>query len=175
MYCNYCDAEFIVAPLSRSVYETPWETEPTEKVFCDENCEEDYLYGGDYSYFTCESCEREICSQNPENGWHIQYRDRGDGTVLCLQCYKKEIKANGVSLETLRQGIIPGMFLNTEELIDEGWEEVSIEYVSEEQNVKNILQKVLTLDKEGYICIIDYERLSICGSEGTITLYKRRK
>lgn len=55
-----------------------------------------------------DSCDREICEQNPSNGWHIQYRDY-DGDRLCLRCYKDLILENGIDREKLEDGKIPGM------------------------------------------------------------------
>jgi len=60
--------------LSREVWERPFDDEPVVKHFCDENCEDLYLYGGGFAYFYCDDCNREVCEQNPSNGWHRQLR-----------------------------------------------------------------------------------------------------
>ena len=45
---------------TRYVYETPWDDQEAEKPFCSEECAEIYLYEGDFSYFWCEPCQRDI-------------------------------------------------------------------------------------------------------------------
>ena len=73
--CSNCGDGLARRSFTRYVFETPWDNEEVEKRFCSEDCEVAYLYEDDFAYFTCHRCEREICEQNPRNGWHIQYRD----------------------------------------------------------------------------------------------------
>jgi len=123
--CDCCWERFARGRFTHYVYETPWDEEETEKHFCSEECEEAYLYTGDFSYFLCERCLREICSQNPSNGWHIQYREY-DGEIICLKCYQEAILKDGVEREKLEKGIIPGMFFSWDnrEAKEAGYREV---------------------------------------------------
>jgi hypothetical protein len=57
--CESCLGRSARGSFTRYVFETPWDEEETEKHFCSEECETTYLYGGDFSYFTCGECERE--------------------------------------------------------------------------------------------------------------------
>ena len=79
----------------------------------------------DFAYFTCHKCEREICEQNPKQGYHLQYRDY-DGQMTCLKCYQDLIIENGVEREKLEEGFIPGMFFSfgNPEPLEAGYREV---------------------------------------------------
>jgi hypothetical protein len=157
------------------VYETPWEDEPTLKHFCSEECQEAYLYGGDFAYFTCDICGREVCQQNPSNGWMVQYRYEDD-MMYCLKCYEEEILANGHREEIFKRGQIPGMFLNDSDLINAGYEEVKHfenRFINNPVNAKPVIDKALELINNGFKIVVNYERMAIGGLEGYVTLWAK--
>jgi len=156
------------------VYETPWDDIEVEKNFCSKECQEEYLYSGDFSYFFCDRCMREICTQNPGNGWHIQYRDHG-GDTLCLKCYQEVILENGVERDKFEEGRIPGMFFSygNEEAVEAGYVEVpgfSNFYIHDQSTVDRFCGKALELIDKGQKVIVAYERIAIGGGEGYVTL-----
>jgi hypothetical protein len=59
--CSNCGDRLARRSFTRYVFETPCDNEEVEKGFCSADCETSYLYGGDFAYFTCHRCEREIC------------------------------------------------------------------------------------------------------------------
>ncbi|MBW1697573.1 MAG: hypothetical protein JRH18_23965 [Deltaproteobacteria bacterium] len=109
--CMLCEKKSARRSHTRFSYDTPWDDEPQDKLFCSDDCADTYMYEEPWVYFWCEPCEREICEQNPLNGWHIQYRDYGYERV-CLSCYKDLILENGVERDKLESGHIPGMFFD---------------------------------------------------------------
>jgi len=175
--CDGCWDRSARGSFTRYVFDTPWDKKETEKHFCSEDCETNYLYGGDFSYFTCEECEREICGQNPRNGWHIQYRDY-DGETVCLKCYEDLIFRNGVEREKLEKGIIPGMFfsLDNSEPVEAGYREVpgfTDFFIYNQNDVNRFIKKALRLMEKGRKVVIGYERLAIGGSEGYVTMFEK--
>jgi hypothetical protein len=173
-HCNNCWDNFAKKQFTRGVYDTPWDDIETEKYFCSESCEIAYLYEGDFSYFTCEHCEREICGQNRKNGWHIQYRDYDDSTV-CLRCYEALILENGIEREKLEKGEIPGMFFSYGNLEPKkaGFEEVPDfqNFLVASMNDSDVfIKKALELMDEGRKVVVSYERMAIGGLEGYVTM-----
>ena len=176
-HCYNCWDNYARKSFTRGVFDTPWDNHETEKYFCSEECEVAYLYEDDFSYFTCEQCEREVCEQNPKNGWHIQYRDYDDSTV-CLRCYQGLILENGVEREKLENGEIPGMFFSygNTEAIEAGYSEVSgfrNFYVSSYKDYEKLREKAFELMDKSKKVVIGYERLAIGGIEGYVTLLEK--
>lgn len=159
------------------VFETPWDKEPRVKKFCSEDCMDDYLYGGDFSYFTCAGCEREICRQNPRNGWHVQSRFV-DGEEICLKCYEEEVLKNGVPKEKFENNRIPGMFFSYGNIEPREAGFIEVEgfincHITGEESVRRLCQKALELIEKGYKVVVGYESMGIGGVEGYVTLMKR--
>jgi hypothetical protein len=172
--CCYCDKiarkEFV-----NKVYETPWDESPAEKYFCSEECEQNYLYGGDYAYFTCDICGREICGQNPRNGWMVQCRCE-DGGMICLQCYETDILKNGILEEKFEKFQIPGMFLDNHDLRACGFEEVTgftDYFVRTSEQAKTFCEYAIELIQRGCKVAVNYERMAIGGLEGTVTMWAK--
>jgi hypothetical protein len=166
------------ASQTRHAYETPWQDEPTAKYFCSDDCGDTYMYEEPFAYFWCDECDREICEQNPQNGWHIQYREY-DGRTVCLRCYQELILENGVEREKLEEGQIPGMFFDwgNREALKEGYREVpgfTGFFVNSQEKVDDFRNKALEFMDRGYRVVIGYESLAIDGSEGYVTLMAKR-
>lgn len=177
--CDCCLERSARGSFTRYVYETPWDSTETEKHFCSEDCEQSYLYEGDFSYFMCEWCQREICGQHPRNGWHIQYREN-DGQTICLRCYEQAILENGVERQKLENGKIPGMFFSHANIEpkEAGYLEVPgfrDFFINSEERLEEFRHKALSLIDEGYKVVIGYERLAIGGSEGYVTLMAKKE
>ena len=158
----------------RHAYDTPWDDEPKLKHFCSDDCGDSYMYEEPWAYFWCNACDREVCEQNPMNGWHIQYRDYDDHTV-CLRCYKDLILENGVEREKLEAGQIPGMFFDWGNI--QAWKagykevpEFKNYHINRQVKVDEFKKKALELMDEGKKVVIGYESLAIGGSEGYVTM-----
>lgn len=176
--CISCGRRKARKSFTRSAYETPWDEEPEAKLFCSDECRDNYMYEEPWSYFTCGKCEREVCRQNPKNGWHIQYRDY-KGETVCLRCYQGLILENGIEREKLEKGLIPGMFFSwgNTEAINAGYKEVpgyTNFYVRSEESAKMFIKKALELMDSGYRVAVGYERMGIGGTEGYVTLLAKR-
>jgi hypothetical protein len=172
--CMLCESKPARYSQTRYVYETPWDDAPIEKIFCSDNCAETYLYEPPFAYFWCSLCEREICEQNPMNGWHIQHRTY-DGEPVCLSCYRDLILENGVEIEKLAAGQIPGMFFNSgnTDAKAAGYREVpgfSNFFVSDRIQADAFCRKALDLMDADKKVIVGYERLALGGEEGYVTL-----
>lgn len=96
-------AEFDVICFREQAYEaelypTPYteEVEPTH--FCSWyafDCYYGRKHSRDFAYFICENCGRDICEQNPSNGWDVQYRWLTDDVIVCAKCFD-EIKQSRI-------------------------------------------------------------------------------
>gem|GEM_PF-3295258 len=172
--CILCAEKKARRSMTRYAFETPWEDEPVEKLFCSDDCGDIYLYEEPWAYFLCNKCDREICEQNPRNGWHIQYRSY-EGETVCLRCYEELILENGVEREKLEQGLIPGMFFSygNREPLEAGYREspeFSNFFVRTEQDAKSFIKRALSLMDDGKKVVICYENLAMGGGEGYVTL-----
>lgn len=170
--CCYCDKR-AKKEFTREVYETPWDDEPVEKHFCSEKCEYNYLYSGDFQYFYCDGCEREICGQNPRNGWHVQYRYYNDN-VICLKCFEKEMFTNGLSYQAIKNGDLTGIFFNYNELKDAGFEEGKSFFIDSEAREKLCRDYCLKLKETGHLVLLNLERVAIGGIEGTVSVWFKK-
>jgi hypothetical protein len=170
--CFYCDKS-AMEEFTREVYETPWDDEPVEKFFCSEECEQYYLYSGDFRYFICDCCEREICEQNPRNGWHVQYRMYNDA-VLCLKCFEEEMLTNGLSYNNIKDGDFTGMFFDYKDLEDAGFEEGKVFFINSASTEKLCRKYCLKLKETGHLVLVNFERLAIGGIEGTVSVWFKK-
>jgi len=174
--CMLCGEKPAIRSQTRYAYETPWDDEPVAKYFCSDDCGDTYMYEEPWAYFMCHSCDREICEQNPWNGWHIQYR-MVDGEQICLKCYRERLLDEGLEFERerLEDGEIPGMFFSYGNLEAKGagYEGVpgfTDYHVDSQQRADAFRKKALELLDGGRKVIIGYERLAIGGGEGYVTL-----
>jgi len=159
---------------TRHAFDTPWDDEPKLKYFCSDACGDSYMYEEPYAYFWCNECNREVCEQNPMNGWHIQYRDYDDETV-CLRCYEDLILENGVELEKIERGGIPGMFFSwgNSEPIEAGYHVVprfKNYHVNSQERADEFRVRAMELIDRGMKVVIGYESLAYGGGEGYVTM-----
>ena len=160
------------------VYDTPWETEGHELYFCSDECRETYLYGGDFAYRYCEFCEREICGQNPSNGWHTQFRRTDEGDDICLSCYEADILEHGCSREKFVAGTLPGMFFSGDnhEPLEAGYEYVPgyhNAFIRDGAASEAACNTALELMDLGALVICGHESMAIGGGEGYISLFAK--
>jgi hypothetical protein len=130
-----CEEFDVVAYKSLSIksdlYLRPFDEEPEDKYYCSSlalDCTKGAIYEKDFCFFTCESCERCICEQNPSNGWDVQYRVLPTSEFICIKCLEDTNLEDGVSLDSLgtieepsKKVPYSAMFFNTSDLLDNGW------------------------------------------------------
>jgi len=196
--CFECDRE---RPISATdiyqIYGTPWDTVGTTEYLCNdqfghaeierqnkrdvpkywkcyESCSEvlkDNTWA-DFHYFDCVECNRTICEQNPKNGWEVQYRII-DCEQVCIRCYKVELLKHGISRESVKNGELSGIFFDINDL--DTWEKIiDCLHIDNSKTKKQILDNILAWIDKGYKAVINYERLSITGTEGYISVYRKK-
>ncbi|MCW4050398.1 MAG: hypothetical protein NWE89_11760, partial [Candidatus Bathyarchaeota archaeon] len=122
--CYHCDLEVVKGKaLKVELYDTPFDSAPDTVYFCSTLCYEAQIgnvYSKDFRYFTCPVCEREICEQNPANGWHVQYRVYQDEQI-CNKCYEQICFEQGVDRKYFKDGTVHGLFFNDSDLTEHGY------------------------------------------------------
>ncbi len=149
------------------VYKSPFRDDVEVLHFCSTSCLD--LYSE--RVFICDECSKTYwinCSLNS------LYRIVDD-SILCLSCYQNEILENGIPLQELEKGSIPGMFFSygNTECLEAGYIEHDRVFVNS-YNRNHIISRIKNLIKAGKQVVIAYERLAIGGSEGHITIYTKR-
>ena len=167
-----------------SLYWRPFDENPQTFFFCTTFAYECYIgrqYSKDFAFFHCVGCGREICEQNPDNGWHIQYAVINECEQICLRCKEKQLFDSGVDVdEIIRTQQVDGMFLNTNELLDAGFQihekfdgvllGSGYSGYADPQNFFDKLQECRE-DFEGKTVIINYENMAIGGLGGYISVW----
>ncbi len=178
--CRHCDAEVPKEhALKSDLYDTPWDSAPEDAWYCSPYCydaQQGRMYSKDFNYFYCESCDRNICEQDPSNGWHVQVRYL-DEEPICLKCYEAHILEHGIDRESFENGALQGMFLEVSELEDAGYEQVDgfvDRHIRGSDDATPYCAKAIELIDAGYTVITDYERMAIGGLEGYVTMYARQ-
>lgn len=143
---------------TREAWDKPFDEHPIEKYFCTDECGDSHMYRDPWAYQRCGECERDVCYQNPDNGWHVQFRDY-DGKEACLKCYKDIILENGVEQEKLEAGQIPGMFfdLGNPDALEAGYREVdgfSNCFIKSQKSVEAFTKKALGLMDQGHKVVV---------------------
>jgi len=169
--CAWCEKKKGKEVFCDEYYDTPWEDAPHIKYFCSDECQMNYESPGDFNYFYCEECERMVCEQCPQNGWHTQYKDYRDSRI-CLKCYQDLIVKEGIDREAFEKGTVPGMFFDTgnPETIKAGYKEEDTYFIKGIEDVEKLCKKSIKMIDEGKKVIVCWERLAQGGSEGTVTL-----
>lgn len=189
--CWACEAERTPrAMIKVEVFDDPWSEAGSAVYVCRysapdsryvDSCYDALTDPGvtDFGYFDCESCQRLVIVRCPSNGWHSYQREIGDGEnvwgVECLACYERELFERGCKREAFEAGKIPGMFCDPSELRAHGFEVVD---GYEDQRVdgdraRAFCDEAIRMIDAGQLVIVDYERLSIVGDEGYVTLWAK--
>lgn len=175
--CGGCQTPTLADDLyGQCYYLGPFEDEETESAFklC-QDCREgaDDL---DEDLFECDGCFRTITDSR---GHHMHYRDTEAGR-FCLRCVEETLKAEGLAgFEDKLEGLFAGnslfgMFFNVGELEAEGWVAASgysDRRIGEQADALALGAVARALHEAGERIIVGYERLSIVGDEGYVTLY----
>lgn len=162
------------------LYDTPWDKAASEVYFCSDDCEQAYCSSGSFDYAYCDGCERQVCEQNPSNGWMTQFRDQAELGRVCLRCYEKEILNNGQPREDFEgERIHGGMFFSrgNAEPAAVGFQEVAgfdNYFVPSSVGAARYNSVATGLVNAGAKVITAYERLAIGGLEGYITMMMKR-
>lgn len=173
--CDNCYTGGLVkgVAVGADLYDTPWETKAKVRHFCSYLCLDSFTRaydGGDFAYVTCSGCCREICQQNPSNGYHWQFRyDEKSGEDICLKCYESDLMEHGHPRERIEGNQCPGMFHDRNELIDAGWIKEG-EYFLRSYVGTDCQRNALSLIDKGNIVIVNWERIGM-GLEGSVSLW----
>lgn len=131
----------------------------------------------DEGTFYCDRCERQIADSN---GHMTYYRLIDECEQVCLRCVEDVLRSHGIAgfehelQELFEHGRLFGMFFNVGELEADGWEhELSNVCVGSTDEAMVIARKAQELHEDGRRIIIGYERLSIVGDEGYVTLFSK--
>jgi len=159
--------------INRTVYDSPFDYCEEEKHFCSLECEQSYLS----EYFDCAECCRTIAESNGKLGYQRGILDPGGNVIdyICLGCYEKDILINGIPRTSFENQRMDGMFFNygNEEVKNEGFEIVEgfdYHFISSQEDINKYCKKALELIDKGKKVITCYERLSIMGDEGYVTM-----
>lgn len=159
-------------------YDTPYSEEPEIRYYISYDGIDGLMgriYSRDFAYFECEKCGRVICEQNPSNGYMVQFKwiEDLDGKV-CNSCYEKQLLEIGSSRKKLENYELDGLFLDNEDLYE--FEELTnIPSFVNSGNLKHVCELILATVKPEEVFLIQYNTLAITGSEGYITVYKKKK
>jgi hypothetical protein len=125
----------------------------------------------DENTFWCSYCGRQV---NESNGMMKQYRFNECDDQICLKCYEEDVIENGQPREDFEGVNVKGMFAPAVE--KNGYspvEEFQNYFINDEQSIKTYNKKALDLIDRGCKIVTDYERLSICGGEGYISMWAK--
>lgn len=169
--CGECDKSYADPYIISEWFGSPWDIEGTIYHFCDAECRENFECCSDTFY--CERCDRNIATSRGHLS-HVRTIDECE--QICLQCYQEEILENGVDVELIQEGKLPGMFFNhgNAEVTDAGWETHKYNFFVHFGQREELMNELLELS-EKYKLIIAYEHLSIMGDEGWISIYKKER
>ena len=171
--CSFCGEKESIEEFSKcGQYNSPWDKEPSENAYCSEEClqNSENSYYSDYSYQYCEHCGKNIIVRCPSNGWR-EYFHYENGECFCVKCYQDFILENGIDSEKFEGGKIAGDFFDDEDLKKAGYKQESEFFISGSNSIKEYCALALKFIKAGFKVVTNYERLSIIGDEGSITLW----
>ncbi len=177
--CDSCE-ELSFDTYEEHIWLSPFDDEETATGF--RFCQPCLDQGGndpDGQQFYCDGCSREIAS---DNGRMIHYHILNACEMVCLRCIEEDLKRGGIAtlddediLTQLFAGKPFGMFFNVGELEAEGWEPDPLyhDYRLDAGNAIKLGARAHGWHNSGRLIIIGYERLSIMGDEGYVTLYTK--
>lgn len=169
------------------LYSTPFDEKPAQLYFSSYfafDCYYGMYYSKDFSYFYCNGCYRDICQENPANGWHTQIR-YVDDEPMCTKCYEDMLMKDGINIEDiLYKRQLPGSFFSSEVLKENGFD-VDGEFYHQQIGMgysttvsEDVLFNKLESHKERLsekIVIISYDSMAIGGLGGYVTLWTKDK
>lgn len=172
--CSYCGEQEAIEEFSSvGQYDSPWDDEPSNNAYCSEEClqQSEDSYYSNFSYQYCDICNRSIIQRCPSNGWREYFKLVGDDLVCC-KCYQEYLLEHGLSESGLLLGKLNGDFFNNDDLIENGYKEIDSVFVTV-NNVKDHANRLIDLIRHGKKVLVNYEHLSMCGSEGSVSLWAK--
>ena len=180
--CTSCEDDTFIADLFvEELFLSPFDDEPTVTGF--KYCTPCLDQGNDNidgTQFYCDGCSREILS---DNGRMVHYRILNECEQICIKCISEDLLAGGIAALNddglldgmFDRGQIFGMFFNVGELEGEGWtpDPDFHDYRVEAPSADALGARAQEHHEAGRLIIIEYERLSIIGDEGYVTLYTK--
>lgn len=124
---NCCDKIALCGEFNLELYWHAHETKAWDAHFCSQECLEIIYYCSDFGFKECDKCERNICENNPDNGYISQFhQDRDDDDEIyntCSRCYKLDVLSNGQPLSDYVGGRIVGepFFVDDYDLQEAGY------------------------------------------------------
>ena len=181
--CDWCHEPFKNGDYRTiiEVYNSPWDVPVDMKVHVKDDYKEDcssLIFDSgyhDFSYFTCAECERNVIVRCPSNGWHTYYRLNDFDEMVCLKCYEENILKNGISREKFETNAISGMFFNDGELEEKGYSQHITRFINSKSSAKDFCKEAIKKIDEGFLVVVEYDRMGIGGSEGTVTMWIKQK
>lgn len=178
--CWHCDMPHVKTSPD-AIYDYPSDKEPHLVHFCSWFCYDSIKglnYSRDFNYRECFECGRLICEQSPSNGYLWQFHNveddefdyDGDG-MICNECHRQRTFKNGISEELLKDGNIQSDWHDSSELRENGFEIHESFRVTNIEEFYNQIQSLF----ENNLVIVENERLSICGDEGTVNVWIKPK
>ena len=170
---------FVELAIEGDLYDTPYDNSPDSQEFSCNIALSAYrgeLYSKDFAYYSCDSCNRYICYQNPRNGWHVQFKAH-DGWMECDRCYQERILTEGHDIETMIETQqIEGSFFDSSELEENGWKLEKDNILvgsgrvgySDPENFFNMLEDYRHKDT-----LISYDDIAIGGLGGYVSIYTK--
>lgn len=180
--CDACEGEHFASDMyEEAFYFSPFDDE--EKLsgfaYCLE-CIDQGADDPDGQVFYCDWCERSIAS---DNGRMQHYRLLNDCEQVCLRCIETTLKDSGIAgidgdqtLDEVFAGKMFGMFFNVGELEAEGWTPDADYHdarIDGLEGARALGKRAEEHHLAGRRIIIGYERLSIIGDEGYVTLFTK--
>lgn len=167
------------------LYSTPYDTNGDLMYFCSwyaYDCYYGRQYSKDFAYFQCEDCGKDICMQNPSNGWDVQYRWLTEDVIVCSKCFEETMMEQGIDIdECIRTEELQGSWFTDSELesagfeIDDDFDGVVIGYgrFGGYSDPKMFFEKLKEeRDRlENLIVVAQYNDMAIGGLGGSITLW----
>ena len=169
--------------IKSDLYLRPFDDEPEDAYYSSNfayDCTYGRIYSKDFAFFQCDECGRDICQQNPSNGWMGQMHDMNDGGFLvCNKCYEESTLENGINDEFDGESI-PGQFYNNEDIEQAGWELVEDSVLAGSgytgyADPNNAISKIQKLIDEDWLVLVNYEHMAIGGLGGYVSIYKKSK
>lgn len=166
--------------IESDLYNTPYDNCPELNVWYScyyaYSCMKGEIYSKDFAYNYCEHCGRNICMQNPSNGWHSQVRTLYEGgDFICTRCFDEIILEQGIN--EFWNGDMNGNFFGDEELERYGWKEEFEALVGSGyrgyKDPKETIERIQQLIDSGKKVLINYDSLSIGGLGGYITIFTK--
>lgn len=181
--CTGCEEQtFVNDNYKEWMYFSPFDDEERETgdVYC-QTCLDSGNDDPDGQKFYCDGCNRSIAS---DTGHMYNYRILNDCEMVCLKCISEELLAGGIAGlndEDLLEDVFEarnvfGIFFNVGELESEGWtaDELWNDRKTETRNLEELGKRCREHHEAGRAFIIEFERMSIMGDEGYITLRTKR-